>query len=494
MTLNKLLAGAAMAALLCGAAQAEPTIVVAPGGDFNGKTLANETLSPATTLEGNLILNIDVVEAFITAGAGAIIDLTVNLTNATWSIPVPDGSMDIAGADAFCAFSVDPDLDGGFGQDTVTYYSSGQVNLCDGATPDGVNGALVLTLPVEVTDSTQPIGVEVVFTPRVNPGGYSEETVIIDAEDLLDYDNALVFTIAAGDDADNELNTDGDGFLGGATPGDLGSLALAYDDALFYDLDNDLAAAGGGIDAGDIIESAALEVAFDDVTGIDSLMLGAGPCTLAGTTFTCDLDAAAITALAGGSSDIVFVLGGVDGASQQTPSASLSVVADADSNADAEVFEGLTATDLAEITLDNGLDVEEINNSNFAWVRVGAGGTESNFRIQFADADEASAVTEVRVDLEAGNGVDAQTVTLVEQGTAATGFLAQGATITFNSRALGAESGDTGNANISNVELQFNEAALNGMGQSAVADLQILRQLVNRGTTFTATPGLASDN
>ncbi len=489
MTLNKLLAGAAMAALLCGAAQAEPTIVVAPGGDFNGKTLANETLSPATTLEGNLILNIDVVEDFISAGAGAIIDLTVNLTNATWSIPVPDGSMDIAGADAFCAFSVDPDLDGGFGQDTVTYYSSGQVNLCDGATPDGVNGALVLTLPVEVTDSTQPIGVEVVFTPRVNPGGYSEETVIIDAEDLLDYDNALEFTIAAGDDADNELNTDGDGFLGAAN-GDLGSLALAYDDALFYDLDNDLAAAGGGINAGDIIESAALEVAFDDVTGINSLELGGVACTLAGTTFTCDLDAAAITTLASGASDIVFDLDGVDGASQQTPSASLSVVADADSNADAEVFEGLTATDLAEITLDNGQDVDQIDHSNFAWVRVGAGGTESNFRIQFADADEASAVTEVRVDLEAGNGVDAQTVTL----TAATGFLAQGATITFNSRALGAESGDTGNANISEVELQFDEAALNGVGQSAVATLQILRQLVNRGTTFTATPGLASDN
>jgi hypothetical protein len=471
-----------MAALLCGAAQAAPSVTVVAGGDFNGKELANETLG-AADLDGNLILDIDVAGEFVGAGAGAIIDLTVTLTNATWSIPVPDASMALGTAVAPCRFSVDPDLDGGAGQNTVTYFSTGQVNLCDA----GSDGDLLLTLPVLVTDPTQPIGVEIGFNPRVNPGIYGAASVTIDSDDLLTYGDALVFTIAAGADEDNRLNINGDGFLVGAT-GDLGSLALAYDDSLFYDLDNDLD--NFGLDAGDIIKSAALEVAFDDVTGIDSLELGGDACTLAGTTFTCDLDAAAITALAGGSSDIVFDLDGVDGASQQTPSASLSVVADADSNADAEVFDGLTATDLAEITLAGALQVDTINKSNFAWVRVGTGGTESNFRIQFDNSADASAVTEVNVVLAAGNGVDADTVTLLP-GSVTTGFQVQGATITFNSRALGAVSGQTGNANITSVVLEYDE---NVLDQTDVEGLQILRQLLNRAGGNVATPGLASDN
>jgi hypothetical protein len=479
MTIKQLLGGAAAAALLSGVSYAAPTVVVG-GGDFNGQTLAIETLDASNVFDGDLVLDIDVSGEFVSAGAGAIIDMVVILTNATWDGPVPDFSLNNGTAAAACQFSTNPDLDGGNGQSSVTFFSSGQVNLCGAA----ADGDLTLTLPISVTDTTQAIGVEVQFNPRVNPGGYAGASVSVDSDDLLQYDNALEFTLTAGIDADNELTASGDAFLPGGT-GILGSLSLAYDDGLNFNLTQTLS--GQGMDAGDIIESASLSVVFSSLVGIDGLELNGVACSVAGTTFTCDLDDTDITALAGNSIDIVFDVDGDGGVVQQTPSASLSVVADDDANDAADVFAGLSSTDLAEITLDDGLDLTSLGAANFAWVRFGTGGTESNFRIQFADEDEAASVTEVRVQVAAGNGVDAQTVVL-EAGTANDGFVLQGATITFNSRALGAVSGETGNADITGVQLQHSD-------DEDPSAATILRQLVNRNTAnFVATPGLTSDN
>ncbi|WP_420433379.1 hypothetical protein [Hyphobacterium sp.] len=146
--------------------------------------------------------------------------------------------------------------------------------------------------------------------------------------------------------------------------------------------------------------------------------------------------------------------------------------------------------DLAVIELDDGLDVTAITNSNFAWVRFGSGGTESNFRISLPSEAEAQAVTQVRVTIIAGNGTSAGTVTLLP-GDASSGFRVQGATITFNSAALGSASGEIGNANITSVALQHDETVLLA---GTVPGLTILRQLVNRTPgNFVATPGLTSD-
>jgi len=107
-------------------------------------------------------------------------------------------------------------------------------------------------------------------------------------------------------------------------------------------------------------------------------------------------------------------------------------------------------------------------------------------------------VTQVRVYFNNGNGVTAPVApalpyVLIPEGAAGAGFQRQGATITFNSGALGAAAGATGNADITNIEFQYTEGAT--PATKFIGAPEAARQLVNRNpSSFVATPGLARDN
>ncbi|AZU03111.1 hypothetical protein X907_0564 [Glycocaulis alkaliphilus] len=468
MTIKHLLGGVAAAALLTGATFAQQ-VTVTGAGDFQGQVVA---LEGGQDLAGDLVLEFDLSGAFAGMGAGGAVRLDIQIDGATFDGPVSNTALVSAGAN--CGFGAAPSLGGGAGGNTVRFSSTGQLNLC-------AAGTATITLPIEATTFGEQISVSATFTATADAGTYGPVVSLdVDADDIVSFDNALTYSIAAGAAGAGELDANGENLLGS---GILGVLSVAYDDTLNYDLADTLAAANIGTD--NLVASGELTVTLASAAGIDFIELDGVDCPATGNVFTCAVDIAQLEI--DGAHDITFDVDG-NGAVAQTPSASLSLVADGGANADADVFDGVAATDLAEITLDDGLDTSSLANANFAWVRFGTGGTESNFRIQFADADEANAVTEVRVDVDAGNGVDAQTVTLVA-GTANDGFVVQGATITFNSRGLGAASGQSGNADITGVDLQHSD------DEPGVGNGTILRQLINRNTaSFVATPGLASDN
>jgi hypothetical protein len=332
-------------------------------------------------------------------------------------------------------------------------------------------------------DFGDTISVSAVFTATADAQGYGPVVnTSIDAEDIIVYGDALSYAFTPGAVANGELNTDGDAFLAlGPFNGIIGILDTTYDDALFYDATQTLFTAG--ITADQLAASGEVTVSFTDATGIQGVTLDGAACTPAGDDFTCVVNTT-ITA----DQEIIFTLVGVlEPTVSQTPTASLALTADAGANASAAVFDGLAATALTPIALDNGRAVTAITTSAFDWVKVGSGGTESNFRIAFPSEAQANAVENVRVVVAAGNGVDAQTIEL-SQGTAATGFQVQGATVTFNSRALGATSGDDGNADVTSILLDHDETALL---PAAVPGLSVKRQLVNRSPgSFVATPGL----
>jgi hypothetical protein len=476
MTTKKLLTGVALAALLSGGALAQ-TAAVGGGSDFlPANVIANEG---GQDQDGNLVLEFDIDSAFSAMGAGGVVELQITLNDATFNGVVPPGSLAFAGG-GDCEFGADPTLGGGSGGDTVTFTSVGQLNNC------GVGGLLTITLPISV-DFGDQVSVAARFEATADAGGYGPiVNRSIAGDDIMVYGDALSYAIVADATvANGELNTDGDAFLDGlnVTNGFIGTLETTYDNSLFYTPGTDLATAL--ITADDLAASGELLVSFTDINGIDALELDGTDCGApVGNDFTCAVDTSNTA-----DQDVQFFLAGApDGTTTQTPTASLSLTADPGANAGAAVFGGVAATDLTEIKLDNGRSVTAITTSAFDWVKVGTGGTESNFRIAFPTAAEAQAVEFVRVVIDnPGNGVAAQTITL-PAGDALTGFQVQGATVTFNSRALGAVSPDSGNADISEIELDHNDTALDPLD---VPGLEVRRQLVNRSpSSFVATPGL----
>ena len=148
---------------------------------------------------------------------------------------------------------------------------------------------------------------------------------------------------------------------------------------------------------------------------------------------------------------------------------------------------------LAAIEWDDGLgEVPVASGGTTDWVRFGTGGTESNFRIQMKSAAAAAAVTQVRVTVgEEGNGIAADTY-ILPAGTVDTGFVVNGATVTFNSRALGvAAGGASGNANITGISLQGTDADI---ALTLLASADVDRQMVNRSpSSYVATGGLTGN-
>jgi hypothetical protein len=474
MTLNKLLAGAAMAALLSGAASAQSAFVDASSDFKPVSVIANEG---GQDLDGNLVLSFDIANVFSTMGAGGAVDLQITVNGAVFSgVVLPNSLTNVAGGPA-CTFSTSPTLGGGSGANSVTYSSAGQINIC------GALGEIQVTLPIFV-DFGDTISVSAVFTATADAQGYGPVVnTSIDAEDIIVYGDALSYAFTPGAVANGELNTAGDGFLNpGPGDGIIGILDTDYDGTLFYNATQTLNAAG--ITADDLAASGEVTVSFTDATGILAVTLDAAPCTPAGNDFTCAVDTTNIA-----DQEIIFTLvGALEPTVSQIPTASLALTADAGANPSAAVFDGLAATALTPIALDNGRAVTAITTSAFRWVKVGSGGTESNFRIAFPSEAQANAVENVRVVVAAGNGVGAKTIVLSKGTTAATGFQVQGATVTFNSRALGAASGDDGNADVTSIDLDHDETALLPL---AVQGLSVKRQLVNRNPgSFVATPGL----
>jgi hypothetical protein len=441
------------------------------GGDFTGQTLASEV---GATLSGDVVLDFGLADAFLGTGAGAVVRVTFTLTNATFSSPVPTGAWTPA-TNADCGFGA-PVFDGGAGDNSVQFENTGQPNRCTGA---GANDGFI-TLPITVTDNGSPVSVNVTFTPTVSAGtyaGFSDDLIV------MQFAPAFEFDIARGAAGSGQFDITGTQLLGS---GILGVLSLA-------DFPNGIEAGLGValVNATDIAASAELTVTFPGgVAGIDTgaVAVDGTPCIQgvapSDNVFTCALGGGDLDALVGGSINITIDDDSdpLTSVTAQQPTAVLTVTPGA-----GNTVAGASGN-LADIELDDGLDVTAINNSGFAWVRFGSGGTQSNFRIALNSAAQAAAVTEVHVEVMAGNGVPAGIVILEQASDASAGFRVQGATITFNSNALGAVYGASGNADITSVSLQHDETALLA---ATVSAFPILRQLVNRNPgNFVATPSL----
>ncbi|WP_420431132.1 beta strand repeat-containing protein [Hyphobacterium sp.] len=442
---------------------------------FSGQTVASEV---GGILDGNVILDFGLSNEFENMGAGGTVVVAFTLTNATFDGPLSAGSW-TAATEADCDFG-EPVFGGGAGGDVVRFENTGQINQCSGF--DANDGTL--TLPIVVTNNGDPVSVTVTFTPTADAGTYTGSS---DDLDLLAFAPAFDFSITAGAAGAGEFDASGDDLQGS---GLIGTLTLADFPA---DIESDIGVALA--DATDIAASAQLVLTFPDgVSGIDetNIVLGGVSCTQGAApsdnVFTCALGGGDLDGIDNGAAGLDITIDDDANAATfvttQTPTAVLTVTGNPNNTVSG------ASGDLAEIELDDGLDVNAITNSNFDWVRFGSGGTESNFRIALPSTAEAEAVMQIQITVVQGNNVAAGTINLTP-GAAGTGFQVKGATVTFNSRALGATSGETGNANITSVALQHDETALLA---GIVPGLTILRQLVNRSPgSFIATGGLTND-
>lgn len=495
MTINKLLGAVAVAALIAGAAQAQTVTLDGSGSsaqlpEQDAAFVVGE-FQPAAAVDqlaGSLVI---VPEFGAAAAFGAIpvdhrVTGTFTLTNATFTTPV--GGTNTAGTGA-CDFVVGAQSGGGTGQTSVSFISAvsgtpgagDDFNTCAAAASDAV-----FTFPIIRTSSASPITVTAVFT-QVDAAGAAVATPVTKTATATFAELANAWSADAA--VDNKF-TAGANLTASATgvlaAGSLGSISTDFRDVA----DNSVPASvaigrasdGTQVVPGDLIVDGEITITFPGGVGdVDGVAIAGvvGPCTgPVADVFTCPVTAAELgspLAAAG----ISYTVGG--GATppatpEQTVTAALTLDAATD-----YVLSGFSGN-LATIEHDNGLDVAALG--SFEWVRFGAGGTESNFRIQLADSDEAAAVTEIRIAVAAdGNGVTAANLVLPIGTDADTTARIQGSTVTFNSRALGAIAGETGNADIA-VAIQYQDT-------EDLTGSPINRQLVNRSpASFVATPGL----
>ena len=149
MKMTQLLTGAAAIALVAGAAQAQTVTPAAGVGQLSGQTVMSERTG---ALSGNVVLGFGLDGVFATMGAGGVVQVDVQLTNATFSSIVPNTAW-AAATNANCDFGT-PSLGGGAGGDSVRFESQAQINLCATATGGDPDDG-VLTLPVNVTNNGQ---------------------------------------------------------------------------------------------------------------------------------------------------------------------------------------------------------------------------------------------------------------------------------------------------------------------------------------------------
>ncbi len=473
MTIKHLLGGVAAVALLTGATFAQEYTLDATS-QFTGQDIASEYEG---ALAGNLVLNLDFTNAtgvdFSVFGGAGEARLDIELTNARFTSVIGSSALS-SGFAAGCAFG-GPTLGGGNQGSTVRFESTGAINSCNAANN-------LVALPIEIIDVGQPASVSIAVSGVADFGAF---TTVADQLALIEYAQGLEFAIAMGAVGSGLFDADGDALSGSGIIGTTGGTVNA--------VNRNLTAALTA--ASEIAASGTLTVTFPNgAEGIGSVNAGFGACSQGAApndnVFSCALTSGNLDAIVGADQDITITDDGDNTTfvTAQTPTAELEIVAVADYS-----VAGATGN-LADVELDDGLATVAILNSNFDWVRFGSGGTESNFRIQLDSAAAAARVTQVRVAVADGNGISAPTSPayfVINEDVNGVGYQVNGATITFNSGALGVAAGTSGNANITGVTLEFEE----GNPATPLGGATILRQLVNRNTaSFVATPGLASDN
>ncbi|MBI1236942.1 MAG: hypothetical protein GC188_09700 [Alphaproteobacteria bacterium] len=520
MTTNKLLTGVALAALLSGGALAQTvsnTVDAASSAALPGDGVAfvASEFQPAAAVDqlaGNIIIlsRFDgAASPFSSIPVDGRVRLTISLTNATFTSA--SGATFTGNDGGNCSFEPSAVTGGGIGNSSVGFISTAadSISLCNNTVNGDVSNAAgaigLFTIPVQRTASNAPVSVTLTYTQANNDGSSVANPVTV--QDTLDFANLASAWDASGVAGDHQF-TAGTELLatnaGILSAGTLGTVQVDFRNATADPLD--IRAHGGAqIAVGDLFDAAGeIAITFPagvgDVDGVSIAGIATPACAgPVADVFTCAIVAADITVLDGGPANITYTVGGgltPPVTPEQTPTAVFT--SDPAANYVAAGFSG----NLAPITHDDGLREDTVGAAvggadTYDWVRFGSGGTESNFRIQMASAADAAGITEVRVNVAAGNGVSGGVVTLVP-GTADTGFVQQGSTITFNSRALGAASGESGNANITSIELQYQESVLGagsgGPGTVKVEAATSQRQLVNRSPgSFVATPGLGND-
>lgn len=521
MTTKKLLTGVALAALLSGGALAQTVSNTVDAGSSaalpaDGVAFVASEFQPAAAVDqlaGDIIIltRFDgAASPFAAIPVNGRAALSISLTNATFTSASGATFGGNDGGD--CSFEPSAVSGGGVGNSTVGFISTAadSISLCnntvDGDAGNAAGAIGLFTIPVQRTASNAPVSVTLTYTQVNNDGSSVANPVTV--QETLDFANLAGAWDSSGVASDHqftagaELLASNAGILAG--PGVLGTVQVDFRDQGAGPLDireDD----GTQIVEGDLFGAAGeIEITFPagvgDVDGVDITGM-AGACTgPVSDVFTCPIAVADITLLDGGPINITYTVGG-GGTPPVTPEQTPTAVFTTDpaTNYVAAGFSG----DLAPISHDDGLREDTVGVTvggadTYDWVRFGSGGTESNFRIQMASAADAAGVTQVRVNVAAGNGVSAQTVTLPIGTDADTEARVQGSTITFNSRALGAVSGETGNANITSIDLQYQESVLGagggGAGTVKVEAATSQRQLVNRSPgSFVATPGLGND-
>lgn len=479
MTTTKLLSGVALAALLSGAALAQDNFTAATGDLRTDRDFASEYDGD---IGAEAIFTHDSDHADYDAlGATAVVDITITATGGLVLGEIADDAdFGDAGAPA-CTMTVQSG--GGIGSTSVTYRSTGTFRDCAG------DNTFSLQMNRLAANAGQDSGATVAVTCNSDCGTFVSES---DSFTLIDETSAFPpasRVVTAG----GTVTIDVDG-IGPVGPHALGNVSYEFNNVggtIFTDGNGTTPAGVAAIVVGDAVASGSLVIDFpggdDGIATVTVDAAGAACAEDAGaavTTWTCPLTSAQVAALAPGG-NVAFTSDNVAAIAQQTPTAALTVTSNAGYSAPAG-----PSGPLAPVEWNDGLGETPVASGGATdWVRFGTGGTESNFRIQMATAAGAAAVTQVQVTVgEEGNGIPAATYNLLP-GTVDTGFVANGATVTFNSRALGAVAGVTGNANITGINLQALDA---NAGLMAGADVD--RQLVNRSpSSYVATGGLSGN-
>ena len=176
MKLTKLLTGAAIAAIISGAASAQQIAIpgtLGAGGDFAASNdFMNELDLAAAGIAGDLALDLDLSTAgtggtglFNGLGAADVAQVEITLTNMEFSTGLNNSNFASGGT---CALTI---VDGGAaGQSSVTFETTGNPNTCDTAADD-----IQFLLPVEITGSDANISVNVT-DDRPTPADLYSET------------------------------------------------------------------------------------------------------------------------------------------------------------------------------------------------------------------------------------------------------------------------------------------------------------------------------
>lgn len=473
MKMTQLLTGAAAIALVAGAAQAQTVTPAAGAGQLSGQTVMSERTG---ALSGNVVLGFGLDGVFATMGAGGVVQVDVQLTNATFSSIVPNTAW-AAATNANCDFGT-PSLGGGAGGDSVRFESQAQINLCATATGGDPDDG-VLTLPVNVTNNGQDVVVTVTFTPTADAGGYGGTSV---DNTVLDFAQAYTFSFTPGAVGSGQFDSTGDALIGS---GVIGTFDLAASPALIReDVDNVLA------DVQTAATGATMLVTFPSgATGIGGVSYtpGAGPvvnCAQGAAPndneFSCAVTGLALDALFGGGTDPITITDDGDPLTTittQVPTAEISFT-------DAANYDvsNVAASNLQELDLDDGLATETFNDGSFPWVsvRTDGGGTASAFRVTGLASDLSGTGEEIQVRAVRSNGTIG-TTDWVGLTPASVDASVDGTTwtATFQSDEIGTALGVSGNVN---ADLEFRvRCGDTPCNDGLNANLEVLRVLSRSG-------------